>query len=146
MVEKAGLHKGILGLPGLAGGGGDGGGDAHTVLIGAGTGVHAVVAPGVVGDIGVLIGGGGQGDLEPGGGIGDEAAGHIFHPGLYLKHFVVVALALVLAACNEIGPLVADILAYVHAGTRQSAGAEEPASVTDKTRRDFFMFDYLTFF
>ena len=124
-LTQAGLHKGILGLPGLAGGGGDGGGDAHTVLIDAGTGVHAVVAPGVVGDIGVLIGSGGQGDLEPGGGIGDEAAGHIFHPGLYLKHFVVVALALVLAACNEIGPLVADILAYVHAGTRQSAGAEE---------------------
>ena len=127
-LTQAGFHEGIGLLPGFAGGGGHGGGNAHAVLIGAGAGVHAVVAPGVVRHIGVLIGGGRQRDLEPGGGVLDVAAGHVLHPGLHHEHLVVVALALILAARDDIGPLIADVLAHVDAGTGQRTGAQQQSA------------------
>ena len=122
---KSGFHKGIGLLPSRAGRGGHGGGNAHAVLIGTGAGVHAVVSPGVVGHIGVLIGGIRQRDLEAGGGVLDIAAGYVLYPGLYQEHLIVVTLALVLAARDDVGPLIADVLAHINAGAGQRAGTQQ---------------------
>ena len=65
------------------------------------------------------------GDPEAGGGILNIAAGHVVHVGLHKEHLVVIALALIFAAGDDVGTLIAHVLSDIDAGTGQRAGAQQ---------------------